>query len=154
MTRTNGVARDAASWRRLATASGEEAEINELQLPRLMNSYGREALGQLLVQWRLEHQLSVAELADDAGFSIEVVKQIEAGQGLPSARHLLTLAELLELSFEKLLRLVGLVRVDNDDLLHAALKYLVRLSQTAVGTAAAQEESRKFRRLLGRDSRE
>lgn len=136
----------------LKEEQGPQTEIQSLRAPSLSRAYGWEALGQLIVHWRMEHGLSAQELADDAGFSIDVVRVIESGRAMPSARHLLTVAELLEVSFEKLLRLVGLVRTEDDgDLLQAALQFLVRTSHVALGSAVAKTEALKFMRVLRRD---
>ncbi|MBX3424260.1 MAG: helix-turn-helix transcriptional regulator [Pirellulales bacterium] len=127
-------------------------ELKQLRTPRYLSTFGREALGRLIVDWRLEHGLSTAELADDAGFSVEVIEQLEKGSGLPSARHLLTLSELMELSFEKLLRLVGLVEEEADELHDAALRYLAQTSNSAPGSLESTLETLRFRKLLSIDS--
>jgi len=125
-----------------------DPEIEHLRHPRYAQAFGREALGQVLVQWRLERGLSIDELADDAGCSVEVIKQIERGDGLPSTRHLLTLAELMEVSFEKLLRLLGIVKVENDELISAAIRYLALTSSQSLESDAAQRETDVFMQLL------
>jgi len=124
------------------------AEIEQLRHPRCSYAFGREALGQVVVQWRISRGLSVPELADDAGCSVEVIKQIERGDGLPSTRHLLTLAELMEVSFDKLLRLIGIVKVENDELVSAALRYLALTSSQSLDSDIAQRETDVFMRLL------
>lgn len=129
-------------------------ELQQLRTPQYLATFGREALGQLIVEWRLEHGLSPAELADDAGISVEVIEQLESGSGLPSSKHLLTLSELLELSLEKLLELVGIVETGNTDLHDAALRYLALTANSAHGSLEAALETIRFRQLLSREGNE
>lgn len=129
-----------------------DGQLDTLRTPRLSQSYGWEAFGRLVVQWRFERGLSSHELADDAGMSIEVIRTIESGGGMPSARYLLTLGELMELSVQKLLRLVGLVRTTDDDgLLQAALQFLVSTSQTPPNSTPARVATERFRQHLRTD---
>jgi transcriptional regulator with XRE-family HTH domain len=148
MNKRNGSASGNVELRLVKNIRSETRELEGLRVPRYVQSFGREAFGQLVVQWRLEHELSADEFADDAGFSVEVVKQIECGDGLPSTRHLLTLAELMELSFEKLLRLVGLVTVEDDELLEAALRFLAATSHTSLNSEEHRQATLHFRELL------
>ena len=108
-TKMNGVSKEFQRRQLQKRAANADGHLATLRPPRLLPSYGWEAFGQLVVQWRVERGLSSHELADDAGMSIEVIRTIESGAGMPSARYLLTLGELMELSVEKLLQLVGLV---------------------------------------------
>lgn len=129
------------------------SQIATLNPPSLPLSYGYEALGLIVVHWRMQRGLSAEELASDAGISIEVVRELESGRGPISARHLLTLSELLEISFEKVLRLVGLIQVEHDDLLHAALQLLAITASYPPDGPEASKEVLRFRvRLGGADS--
>jgi len=148
----NGVSKDFERRQIQKRAENADGQLSALRPPALSRAYGWEAFGQLVVQWRLERQLSSHELADDAGMSIEVIRTIESGAGMPSARYLLTLGELMELSIEKLLRLVGLVRTTNDEgLLQAALQFLVSSSLTSPNSAAGRVAAERFRQHLKPD---
>jgi len=152
MNKQNGNPKQTGDDEHTVVSQPPDPAMRELRHPKHMQSFGREALGQVVVQWRMTRGLSAAELADDAGCSIEVVKQIERGDALPSTRHLLTLAELMELSFEKLLRLVGIVRVEDDALITAALRYLALTSNQSLDSEVARDETHSFLELL-RDTR-
>ena len=152
-TKMNGVSKEFQRRQLQKRAANADGHLATLRPPRLSPSYGWEAFGQLVVQWRVERGLSSHELADDAGMSIEVIRTIESGAGMPSARYLLTLGELMELSVEKLLRLVGLVRTTSDDgLLQAALQFLVSTSQASPESTPARVATERFRQHLRSDS--
>lgn len=150
--KTNGVSREFQKRKAIERTQCSGEKLSTLRPPRLSRSYGWEAFGQLVVQWRVERGLSSNELADDAGVSIEVINTIEEGTGMPSARYILTLGELMELSVEKLLRLVGIVRTTRDeDLLQAALQFLASTSSTSPDSTHARIATERFRQVLRRD---
>ncbi len=152
MVKQNGVSMEFQQRQVRRQTANADGQLDTLRAPRLSQSYGWEAFGRLVVQWRVERGLSSHELADDAGMSIEVIHTIESGAGMPSARYLLTLGELMELSIQKLLRLVGLVRTTDDDgLLQAALQFLVSTSQTSHNSTHARVATERFRQHLRSD---
>lgn len=150
--KTNGLSRVFQNRRASERSRSSDGKLSTLRPPRLSHSYGWEAFGQLVVQWRVERGLSSHELADDAGMSIEVINTIEEGAGMPSARYILTLGELMELSVEKLLRLVGIVRTTRDeDLLQAALQFLASTTCASPDSTTARIATERFRQVLRRD---
>lgn len=151
-TKLNGVTKQFEIRQLQKRAANTDGHLATLRPPRLSPTYGWEAFGQLVVQWRTERGLSSHELADDAGMSVEVIRTIESGAGMPSARYILTLGELMELSVQKLLRLVGLVKTTDDDcLLQAALQFLVSTSRTSPESTPARVATERFRQHLRRE---
>ncbi len=130
----------------------EPEGVSNLVAPPMLPSFGREALGRIIQQTRQDRGLSAYGFADDAGISIEVIEMLESARGLPSARHLLTISELLEISFQKLLILVGLVRTENPDILHAALEYLATTTRVEPDSQEFTRAHRKIMKLLQDDS--
>ena len=150
--KTNGISRGFQKRQASERNANSDGKLATLRPPRLSRSYGWEAFGQLVVQWRVERGLSSHELADDAGVSIEVINTIEEGTGMPSARYILTLGELMELSVEKLLRLVGIVRTTQDeDLLQAALQFLASTTCISPDSTPARIATERFRQVLRRE---
>lgn len=130
----------------------EPDTVASLATPPMLPSFGREALGRIIQKTRKERGLSPYGFADDAGVSIEVIEMLESGTGLPSARHLLSISELLEISFQKVLILVGLVRTENPDILHSALEYLATTTRVEPNSREFTHARQKFMRALQEDA--
>jgi transcriptional regulator with XRE-family HTH domain len=109
----------------------------------------RSALAQL-VQWqRRKLRLSVEVLAKNADIDLEEVLMIEKGEGVPEARTIYKIAEVLKLPVSKLLKLAGLVADRDPSLGNAALRFAACSAPIDELTAAETKALEEFVRALG-----
>lgn len=114
-----------------------------------VNATERSVLAQL-VQWqRRSLRLTVEVLAKRSDVDLEEILMIETGKGLPEARTMYKIAEVLRLPASKLMKLAGLVDNRDPNLGNAALRFAACSASIDELTVEETRVLEEFVRALG-----
>lgn len=105
---------------------------------------GARVFPKFLELWRREHQLSAGDLAARATLTEAEVLEAEIGLTAPEPRILYLLSPVLGVSFDKLMRLTGLIHERDEALSSAAVRFAARSEPMQVLTPAEQAAFHDF----------